>query len=233
MTFGWMKRCAGLPVLVLAVAGVLAGMQAGAQSVRRPRRESTANRKARIARTIEQTYAHRYEVGLGGGYQRFRSGQYQQQDNQISFWGSTMYALNPKYGVVGEARGSFGRAKIGNLPPGQFLSYNPKVSEFEFMAGPSYRFVKKEKYAVSGFAEGGLGLSNFTSDSLSKTAQDIGVWTGKYAGAASIGANLDYNIYPNLAVRVTPEYTFTTYGGSFQHSKGFNAGVIYRFGQIK
>ena len=233
LTFGWMKRCAGLPVLVLAVVSLLAGMQAGAQSTRRPRRESTANRKTRIARTIEQTYGHRYEVAGGGGYQRFRSGPYQQQDNQVSFWASTLYALNPKYGIIGEVRGNYGNAKVGNLPGGQFLPFNPQISEYTFMAGPAYRFVKKEKYAVTGFAEGGLGLGKFAGDSKGESAADIGVWTGDYAGAASIGANLDYNVYPNLALRVTPQYTFTTYGGTFEHSKGFNVGVVYRFGRIK
>ena len=234
LTFGWMKRCAGLPVLVLLAAGFLTmSMQAGAQSTRRPRRESTANRKARIARTIGQTYGHRYEVAGGGGYQRFRSGQYQQQDNQVAFWASTMYALNPKLGVVGEVRGNYGNAKVGNLSPGNFLPFNPKISEYTFMAGPSYRFVKKEKYGVSGFVEGGLGLGKFAGDSKGESAAEIGVWTGDYAGAGSLGVSLDYNLYQNLAVRLTPQYTFTTYGGTFQHSKGVNVGVVYRFGKIR
>ena len=169
----------------------------------------------------------------GGGYQRFRSGQYQQQDNQVSFWASTMYALNPKLGVVGEVRGHYGSAKIGNLPQGQFLNFNPKISEYTFMAGPSYRLVKREKYAVSGFAEGGVGLGKFDGDSKGLSAAEIGVWTGTYAGAATLGFNVDYNIYPNIAVRLTPEYEFTTYGGTFEHSKGVNAGVVYRFGHIR
>ncbi len=228
-----MKRWAGLPVLVLVAMIGLAGVRSEAQSTRRPRRESTANRKARIARTIEQTYGHRYEVAGGGGYQRFRSGPYQQQDNQVAFWASTLYALNPKLGVLGEVRGNYGNAKVGNLPPGQFLPFNPKISEYTFMAGPSYRFVKKEKYAVSGFAEGGVGLGKFAGDSKGESAADIGVWTGDYAGAASVGVTFDYNAYQNLALRVTPQYTFTTYGGTFEHSKGVNVGVVYRFGRIR
>ena len=229
MTFGWMKKIAALAAAVL----LMAGLSATAQSTHRTRRESNANRKARIARTIAETYGHRYEVAGGGGYQRFRSGQYQQQDNQVAFWASTMYALNPKIGVIGEVRGHYGFAKIGNLPPGQFLPYNPRISEYSFMAGPTYRFVKRQKYGVTGFAEGGLGLGKFAGDSKGLTAQDIGVWTGDYAGAASIGANLDYNIDPSLALRFTPEYLFTTYGGTFEHSKGFNAGIVYRFGHPK
>ena len=34
------------------------------------------DRKARIARTIEATYSHRYEVAGGGGYFRFQPGDF-------------------------------------------------------------------------------------------------------------------------------------------------------------
>ena len=216
--------------MVLALAAV-AISPASAQSTRRPRRESNANRKARIARTVAETYGHRWEVGGGGGYERFRSGQYQQQDNQITFWASTMYALNPKIGVIGEVRGAYGKAKLTNpLPSGNNLNFNPQISEYNFMAGPSYRFVRKEKFSVTGFAEGGMGLGKFDGDSKGLSAADIGVWTGNYAASFAAGANLDYNLYPNLAFRVTPTYLGTTFGGTLQNSKGVNVGVVYRFG---
>ena len=56
-----------------AAAVLLAGLMASgvsaveAQSTHRTRRESNANRKARIARAIQDTYTHRWEVGGGGG----------------------------------------------------------------------------------------------------------------------------------------------------------------------
>ena len=216
---------------LLALAAIPASAQ---QNAHRNRRESSANRKARIERTVEETYGHRWEAGAGGGYLRFRSGQAQQQDNQVAFWASTMYSLNPKFGVIGEVRGSYGKAKLTNpLPSGNFLGYSPQISQYDFMAGPSYRFVKKEKFAVTGFAEGGLGLGKFAGDSKGLSAADIGVWTGDYAAAFTAGVNLDYNVYPNFAFRVTPTYLGTTYGGTLQNNKGINAGVIYRFGRTK
>jgi hypothetical protein len=219
---------------LLAACVLLCALPLSAQSTRRPRRESTANRKARIQRTIDETYGHRWETGGGGGYLRFRTGQYQQQTNEITFWASTLYALNPKLGVIGEVRGAYGNAKVGNiLPSGNVLPYNPQVSEYSFMAGPSYRFVRKEKFSVSGFAEGGGGIGKFAGDAKGLSAQDIGVWTGNYGASFSVGANLDYNLYPNLAFRVTPNYLGTTYGGTLQNSKGLNLGLVYRFGQIK
>ena len=215
-----------------ALTGILAA-PAFAQSQHRTRRESNANRKARVARTIAETYGHRWEVAGGGGYERFRSGKYQQQDNQVTFWASTMYALNPRLGIQGEVRGAYGHAKIGNLPPPYSLSFNPKISEYNFMAGPSYRFRTRERYAVSGFVEGGMGLGKFAGDSKGLPAAGIGVWTGDYAGSFAVGANLDFNLYPNLALRVTPTYLGTTFGGSIQNTKGINAGVVYRFGKVK
>ena len=49
------------------LAGGLATAKAQKKQVRHPRRETNASRQARIARTIEDTYTHRYEVIGGGG----------------------------------------------------------------------------------------------------------------------------------------------------------------------
>ena len=70
------------------LAGLLAtgAVAAEAQTTtRRTRRESSANRKARIARTIAETYGHRYEVAGGGGYLRFQSGA-PQRNNEVTFF---------------------------------------------------------------------------------------------------------------------------------------------------
>jgi predicted porin len=62
-----------------------------------------------------------------------------------------------------------------------------------------------------------------------------------------LGANVDYNFYPNFAFRVTPTYVGTmfnginltngipngTSNGSIQNNLGVNAGIVYRFGRIK
>ena len=232
-----MTLMAGMQKMGLVAAFLLSfvAVDASAQSVHRSRRESNASRKARIERTIAETYGHRWEAAGGGGYERFRSGQYQQKDNQVTFWASTLYSLNPKLGIQGEVRGAYGHAKVGNLLPAttSTLSFNPKISEYNFMAGPSYRLRTREKYAVSVFGEGGVGLGKFAGDSKGLSAADIGVWTGDYAASFAAGVNLDYNFYPNLAFRLTPTYLGTTFGGTLQNSKGINAGVVYRFGKVR
>jgi hypothetical protein len=215
----------------LLAFAMLAALPAHAQSTRRPRRESNANRKARIARNIEQTYTHRWEIGGGGGYLRFRSGEALQKNSEITFWMNGTYFLNQKLGITGEVRGAYGNAKIGNTP---FNIPNPQISEYPFMAGPTYRFYTKEKYAVSAFALGGTAIGKFDSGTKAISTNNLGLWPSTNARPVfSVGGNLDLNLYPNIAFRIAPSYLGTTFGGSLQNNVGFEMGVIYRFGQQK
>jgi hypothetical protein len=74
------------------------------------RRETNATRMARIQRTTEETYSHRYELIGGGGFLRFRNGDYTKKNNEVSWATSLNYYLNQKLAIVGDARGSFGNA---------------------------------------------------------------------------------------------------------------------------
>ena len=232
-------KCAAAVLLAGVMASGVSAVQA--QSTHRTRRESNANRKARIARTIEDTYTRRWEVGGGGGYLRFRSGENLQRNNQISFWTSGTYFLNPKLGITGDVRGSYGNAKIGNTI---FNIPNPQISQYTFMGGPTYRVWTKEKTAISIFGVGGAAIGKFDSGAKGLTSADIHVWQSNTRPAFSLGANFDYNFYPNLAVRVTPTYlgtffrmdpndTSTSSRGSIQNNLGVNVGLVYRFGRIK
>lgn len=244
--FGFRIRVKNVAILSLALA-VGGAANLGAQMTRRSRREN-ANREARIKRTIQDTYSHRWEVGGGGGYTRFRSGQYLQKNNEVAFWMSTTYYLRPKLGIIGEVRGLYGNAKIANGAgtPDQpiFLNFKPQISQYPFMGGVVYRLYSKEKIAVSLVGEGGVALGKFDSGSKGIPSQYLHVWQSGTRPAFSVGANLDYNFYPNLALRITPTWLATTYRldpkdsaptphGSLQNSGGVNIGIVYRFGRIK
>jgi len=201
-----------------------------AQSAHRKRRESNANRKARIERTIQDTYSHRWEAGGGGGYLRFRSGEDLQRNNEVTWWVSGTYYMNPKLGILADVQGSYGNAKVGNTI---YNIQNPQISQYTFMAGPSYRVYAKEKSAASVFGTVGAGIGKFDSGSKGIPAANLGIWPSETRAVFSVGANLDYNFYPNLAMRVTPLYLGSTWGGTIQNNLGVNLGVIYRFGRIK
>ena len=227
------KRVVGAAGLGLLLLSVCAG-SASAQSQRRTRRESNANRKARIARTVEDTYTHRWEVGGGGGFLRFRSGEFKQQNNEVTFWATTQYSLTPKLGVLGLVGGGFGSAKLNNT---DVNAVNPQIQNYDLMAGPVYRFVSKEKYSVSVYGAGGAGRGRFSTGPKDFPPNVVGLWNSGTAAAFGVGVNLDYNFYPNLAVRLTPNYLGTTYSGStgssIQNSRGVNFGVLYRFGRLR
>jgi hypothetical protein len=224
------SRLIAIAAALLAFA-MLAALPAHAQSTRRPRRESNANRKARIARNIEQTYTHRWEIGGGGGYLRFRPGQTLQKNSEIAFWMNSTYFLNQKLGITGEIRGGFGNAKVGNTI---FNIPNPQISEYPYMGGATYRLYRKEKYSISAFALGGAAIGKFDSGTKAIPGAQLGLWPSTDARPAfSIGGNLDLNLYPNIAFRVAPSYTGTTFGGTLQNNVGFEMGIVYRFGHQK
>ena len=216
------------------IAAALAGFTGQAQSSRNSRRETNANRRARIARQIAETYTHRWEVGGGGGYLRFRSGQFTQKNSEITFWVNTSYYFNQKLGVTGEIRGAYGNGKIPNLNPFAAAVGSPQISEYPFLAGPTYRVYLHQKIAVSAFALGGTAIGKFDGDSKGHTAAQLGFWPSTNAQPAiSVGGNLDLNLYPNLAFRIAPSYLGTGFGGSWQNNVGFEMGLVYRFGRQK
>ena len=216
------------------MVAALASSSALAQFSRTTPRETNANRKARIARQIADTYTHRWEVAGGGGYLRFRFGQFNQKNSEIAFWLNTTYYFNQKLGLTGELRGVYGNAKIDNLNPFASLVGRPQISEYPFMVGPTYRFRLRQKTALSVFALGGTAIGKFDGDSKGISAANLGLWPSTDARPVfSIGGNLDLNFYPNISFRIAPSYTATTFGGSLQNNAGFEMGLVYRFGRQK
>jgi hypothetical protein len=234
-----MGLAAGLFAGVLTTANAQTNKQ---QQQRHTRRETNASRQARIQRTIDYTYSHRWEVFGGGGFLRFNSGDLTKKTNQVSWATAANYYLNPKFAIVGDARGSF-----GNASPLQFNNninlavHNPQINEYTFMGGGSYRFYAKEKYALSVQGLGGVGWGIFSGGAKGFTGPQVGFWQDGFKPAFSIGLSADYNVYPNIAVRVTPTYVLTDFSsldvttnkssGKIQNNFGFNAGVVYRFGR--
>ncbi len=226
------RKVAFITIGLSLASAVLLNSPASAQNTHRTRRESNANRKVRIARTTEQTYGHRWEVGGGGGVLRYRSGQFKLHNNEVTFWSSAMYSLTPKLGIVGSVGGAFGSARLGN---NILNATNPQIQEYTFLGGPSYRFVRREHYSVSGYVTGGVGWGRISTGPKDFPPETPGIdlYPSGFRPAFSVGANFDYNLFPNLAVRITPNYLGTTFGGSLQNNKGINAGIVYRFGSIK
>jgi hypothetical protein len=133
--------------------------------------------------------------------------------------------------VVADARGHFGDVTLDNNP---YLSnVRPLVTEYTLMAGGQARFYRKENYALSAHVLGGMALGEFDGGTHGIPAPAVGMWPTGKAAAASGGVNLDYNLYPNLALRLTPYILYTNFGSYNQINKGLNAQLVFRFGRQK
>jgi hypothetical protein len=159
--------------------------------------------------------------------------------------GTRYFTFNPRLGIDAQVRGAYGNAKVGNTP---FNIANPQISQYNFMAGPTYRLWMRQKYAVNVWGVAGGALGKFDTGSKAIPSSALNLWETGWRPGFSVGANFDYNFYPNLAVRISPIYvgglyrlapvnTFTnvpnTNRGTIQSNLGFNIGVVYRFGRIK
>lgn len=231
-----------LSVGLLAGAASMARAQSGTTAIRpgqkRARRESNASRQARIARTVAATYSHQWEVMGGGGYLRWRSGEYTKRNNEVSWSAQGNYYVSPKLAVVALAQGSFGNAKplLGNgLNNFNTQAPHPQINEYFFTGGANYRFLRREKYALGAQATGGVVWGIFSGGAKGLAGTDLGLWNDGFRPAFTVALNADYNVYPNFALRFAPTYTATTFtspqGGSVQSDLGFNAGILYRFGK--
>jgi hypothetical protein len=215
------------------MAAVLAAPSAAAQS-RKAGHETNASRQARIARRIQETYTHRWEVAGGGGWLRFRSGEATQKNSEITFWLNTNYYLTEKLGITGELRGAYGNAKPLQGVPDLNVVGKPQISEYPFLAGPTYRFYLHQRIALSAFALGGVAIGKFDGDLHNLPASQFGFWPSTNAApAVSVGGNLDMNVFPNLAFRIAPSYLGTNFGSHWQNNAGFEMGLVVRFGKQK
>ena len=188
-----------------------------------------ARRQQRTQRVIQDTYSHKFEVYGGGGYTRFRPGESLQHINE-SAWnaGFTDYHWG-RLGLTADLRGYYGTAFI---PPNSYNIFKPSISEYSFMAGPQYRIVRREHWAISGQVLVGGSKGNFNANGAELPGTLIGLWSNGTNFSAAVGVPIDYNIAPGLAFRIQPGYWLTTFSNTAQvKNLGFTSGLVFRFGR--
>jgi hypothetical protein len=189
-----------------------------------------ARRHLRIEQIIKDTYSHKYEAYFGGGYLRFRPGSYLQRNSEAD-WnvGITDYVAG-KLGITADFRGYYGTTYTYVNP---YQIFAPSISQYTFLGGPQYRFFEGQHWGWTGFVLAGLGHGNFGTGTGGLPPTLIGLYPDGDAFNMSVGASVDYNLGPGLALRLSPNYLMSRYGGETQNNLGFNAGVVYRFGRQK
>jgi hypothetical protein len=188
-----------------------------------------ARRAQRKQRIVQDTYSHKFEVYGGGGYTRFRPGGSLQHINESVWNGGFTDYLWGRLGLTADLRGYYGTAFI---PPNPYNIFKPSVSQYTFMAGPQYRFVRREHWAIGGQVLVGAARGNFNGNGAEFPGTLIGLWSKGTDVSFAATVPIDYNIGPGLAFRIQPGYWLTTFGSTTQvKNLGFNAGLVYRFGR--
>ena len=187
-----------------------------------------ARRDARRAQVIHDTYSQLYEVFVGGGYQRFTPGPNLQRTTMYSWDVAATRYWSEKLGLTIEGRGNYGTAFVGL---NQTSLTRPAISNYDVLAGPTYRFRMRPRYSIAGNVEGGVAIGNFTGDTNGFGSAVLGLYPdgATYAIKASLPGQV--NLTPNFSLRLAPEYMATGFGSTLQNDLGFTYGFVYRFGK--
>ena len=216
------------PGLGQAPAPAPPSQQQRAQVLRDAQARVQARRRVREQAIIQDTYSHKYEVYGGGGYLRFRPGHSLQHSTEAAWNAGVTEWVRPKLGVTADFRGYYSTAITNSF---EFQVFKPGISQYTFMAGPQYRFLEGQHWSLSAQVLAGLDHGNFSTGLGSLRGANVGLYPDGNKLAFSVGAPVDYNLSPALAIRLMPNYLLTNFGGDLQHNLGFTVGVVYRWGR--
>ncbi len=187
-----------------------------------------ARREQRRAAAMHDVYSHRYELFADMGYLRFQPGPSLQRLTYYAWdTGGTRY-FNERLGLTLDGRGYYGTAYVGLNPTNVT---RPSISQYDGMAGPTYRFLMHPKYSLAARVLGGIAYGNFSADTNGFGAKTLGLYPDGYTYAANGSIIGEVNFAPNIGFRLAPEFHATGFGSSFQKSLGFTGGIVYRFGK--
>lgn len=187
-----------------------------------------ARRDARRAQAIHDTYSQLYEAFVGGGYQRFTPGPKLQRNTMYSWDVAVTRYYSERLGITFDGRGYYGTAFVGL---NQTSLTRPAISHYDALVGPTYRFRMRPRYSLAGRVEGGVAVGNFTGDANGFGSKVLGLYPDgpTYAFTGSVIG--EWNISPNLSLRLAPEYMATGFGSTFQNDLGFTYGLVLRLGK--
>jgi len=190
-----------------------------------------ARREQRRAAAIHDVYSRLYDAYVGMGYMRFTPGNNLQRVNEYA-WnvGVTRY-FSQRLGVTVDGRGFYGSPYLGPNEASDTAVYKPAISEYTAMIGPTYRFLTEPRYSVSGRILAGGAFGNFSGDLGSYTPAELGLYPNGAGVAVSASVPVEYNVTPEVGLRLAPEYLLTNFGSTTQNNLGFTLGVVVRWGK--
>ncbi len=191
-------------------------------------------REQRRATAIHDAYDHRWESYMDMGYLRFTPGPSQQRLTYYAWETGLTRFSTERLGYTLIGRGYFGTAYVG---PNFTNDTRYAISQYDLLVGPVYRFYLQPKYSISGRVMGGWAYGNFEGDTngfkniCPPGASTCLLYPSGSSYAASVSVIGEYNLSPSIGFKLVPEYFFTGFGSTTQASRGFTAGLIYRWGK--
>jgi hypothetical protein len=177
-------------------------------------------------------YSNRWDFNGGVQYSHFNpsAGKNFPANNLLGWEGGAIAYFRPIWGIESSFRGLYGTM---NAPVNQYGITNPKMSEYLFLFGPTFRLLRREKYAAGLHVLIGGAYGSFDKDFPSGiTPNQIGVYNNKLAFGSAVGGWLDYNLSPRLAVRMVADWQPTHYGYTTQNEFAGSVGVVYKIGSL-
>jgi hypothetical protein len=190
-----------------------------------------ARREQRREQAIRDVYSHLYEIHASMGYLRWTPGSSLQRVTLYAWDTGLTRFYSEKLGITLDGRGYYGSPFVGIGGPLNSGVTNPAISIYNFMGGPTYRFIRQPRYAVSGRVMGGLAHSNFSSDTNGVPSNQFGLWPDGNTFIISASAPVDYHVSSTMSLRLAPEFVATGFGSTIQSSFGFTGGFVFRFGK--
>jgi hypothetical protein len=191
-------------------------------------------REQRRATAIHDAYDHKWETYMDMGYLRFTPGPDRQRLTFYAWETGITQFRSQRLGFTLDGRGYYGTAYVGL----NFSSITrPAISQYDLLIGPIYRFYMQPKYVISGRVLAGGSYGNFEGDTngfkniCPPGASSCLLYPSGASFAASATVIGEYNLTPSVSFKLAPEYFFTGFGGTVQASRGFTAGMVYRFGK--
>ncbi len=178
------------------------------------------------------SYTNRWDLYGGVQYSHFNpSAARSFPANNLFGWnGTATVNFRPVWGIEGSVRGLYGTMDV---PVNQYGITSPRMSEYLWLFGPTFRIYRRENYAAGFHTLIGAAYGSFDKDfPPGVTPNQIGAYNNKLAFGAAVGAFGDYNLSPRLAVRLIADWQPTHYGYTWQNEFAGSVGIVYKIGAL-
>jgi hypothetical protein len=172
-------------------------------------------------------YDYKWELYAGFAYSHFNAGpNLLQGANLGGFDAQAARFLTPRVAVAGNVRGYYGTSGV---VPNPYGITGPFVSEYMFLVGPEFRGPSNEHASMTFHALVGGAYGNFQHALSGVPPGLLGLFNNQFAFGSAFGGSIDLNRSPRLVFRISPDATFTDFGGvGLKDQFAISVGVLYR-----